>query len=178
VIRVGVTALLFIFISLILLDHVGAFGYRGNDWSRFHQRTVRVVRAVSADQFAIEDGTIVHMIGVTPAEGNWAEHGHKYLAGRLEGKLVTLRLEPPQTRDSQRHLLAYVYFNDIDLINLDIVHDGQAFADRRVVYSLHQQIEQAENDARKKQRGMWKQITDDDQPVWRKEWLKSLRRKK
>ena len=81
-------------------------------------------------------------------------------------------MDATQTRDPAGHLLAYVYFTDTDLINLDIVHDGQAFADRRVTHSLHQQIEQAENEARKKQRGMWKEMKWNDQPEWRQEWVR------
>jgi endonuclease YncB( thermonuclease family) len=139
---------------------------------------VRVHQVLNADQLAIEDGTVVQLLGVTPMLNEGAARGKTYLARRLEGKDVTLRLEPTQTRDSSGRLLAYVYFSDTDLINLDIVHDGQAFADRRVPHSLHQQIEQAENEARKKQRGMWKDLSWDDQPQWRQEWVKTLSRKK
>jgi endonuclease YncB( thermonuclease family) len=178
ILRSAIAVLLLSLTALILIDHAGGLGYRGNDWSRFHQKIVRVNQVLSADQFAIDDGTIVRLLGVTPALHEQAERGKTYLAKRLEGKDVTLRLEPTQTRDSAGHLLAYVYFTDTDLVNLDIVHDGQAFADRRAPYSLHQQIEQAENEARKKLRGMWKDIEWDDQPEWRQEWVKSLARKK
>jgi endonuclease YncB( thermonuclease family) len=177
-IRVAIALLLVSLTALILIDHAGGLGFRGNDWSRFHQKTFRVKQVLSADQFVLEDGTIVQLLGVTPALHEQADRGKTYLARRLEGKDVALRLEPTQTRDSAGHLLAYVYFTDTDLINLDIVHDGQAFADRRTTYSLHQQIEQAENEARKKQRGMWKDLDWDDQPKWRQEWVKSLARRK
>jgi endonuclease YncB( thermonuclease family) len=178
VIRIAIGFLLLSLTALILIDHAGGLGFRGNDWSRFHQKTVRVKQVLSADQFAIEDRTVVQLLGVTPALNEQAERGKTYLANRLDGKNVTLRLEPTQTRDASGHLLAYVYFTDTDLINLDIVHDGQAFADRRVAHSLHQQIEQAENEARKKQRGMWKELDWNDQPAWRQEWVKSLARRK
>ncbi len=178
VIRIVVIAVLLLIVFLILVDHAGGLGYRGNDWANFYQKTVHVRRVATSDQFILDDGTIVQLLGVTPALSDFAGRGQTYLAKRLEGKDVTLRLEATQTRDSAGHLLAYVYFTDIDLINFDIVHDGQAFADRRVTHSLHQQIEQAENDARKKQRGMWKDLSWSDQPAWRQEWVKSLSRRK
>ena len=178
VLRIGIIALLVLIVCVILIDHAGGFGFAGNDWSHFHQKSVHVAKVVSADQFVLDNGRTVQLLGVTPALNDGAERGKTYLAKRLEGKDVTLRLEATQTRNSSGHLLAYVYFTDSDLINLDIVHDGQAFADRRVKHSLRQQIEQAENDARKKKRGMWKDLAWDDQPPWRQEWVKGLARKK
>lgn len=178
VIRIAVIALLLLLTVLIVVDHAGGLGYRGNDWANFHQKTVRVAHVATSDQFILDDGTTVQLLGVTSALNDYARRGQTYLANRVEGKEVTLRLEATQTRDSAGHLLAYVYFTDVDLINLDIVHDGQAFADRRVAHSLHQQIEQAENDARKKQRGMWKELRWNDQPAWRQEWVKSLAHRK
>ena len=178
VIRIAIGLLLLSLTALIVLDHAGAFGYAGNDWSSFHQKAFRVTRVLQADRFVIDGGTTVQLLGVTPAENEWAERGKAYLVARIDGKSVTLRLEATQTRDAEGHLLAFVYFTNSDLINLDVVRDGQAFADRRVGHSLHQQIEQAENEARKKQRGMWKEITDADQPAWRLEWLKGFRKRR
>jgi len=31
-----------------------------------------------------------------------------------------------------------------------------------------------ERDARAKKRGLWKDVTDDQQPAWRQQWLRSL----
>lgn len=175
--RAGILVFLVGLGSLVFLDHAGVFGYAGNDWATFHQKSISVTRVIQADRLLIADGTTVQLLGVTPADYGWADWGKTYLSNRLEGKLITLRLEPTQTRDASGRLLAFVYSTDSDLINLDIVHDGQAFADRRVKYSLHQQIEQAENEARKKQRGMWKELDWNDLPKWRQDWVKSLARR-
>src|SRR5690348_13753627 len=138
VIRIAVIAILLLLTFLIVVDHAGGLGHRGNDWASFHQKTVHVAHVVNADQLVLDDGTTVQLLGVTPMLNDSAVRGQTYLAKRLEGKNVTLRLEATQTRDSAGHLLAYVYTTDVDLINLDVVHDGQAFADRRIADSLHQ----------------------------------------
>jgi endonuclease YncB( thermonuclease family) len=60
-------------------------------------------------------------------------------------------------------------------LNFDMIRDAQAFADRRVKCSMLGHFEQAENEARKKKRGIWKDLTEDQMPPWRREWLKTWR---
>ena len=84
------------------------------------------------------------------------------------------RLEPTQTRDKYRRLLAYLYVSDNENLNLSLVHDGQAYADRRFPHTLKPQFEQEENDARTKKRGLWKEVTESQMPAWRQKWLAQL----
>lgn len=153
-----------------------------SDWRRFDHRAFIVRRVISGDSFEI-DGSKVRLLGVQgpalvdpstgkPAHGS--ESSLKYLAARLSDKTVTLRLDNLQTRDSDDELLAYVYLTDVDCINADAVKDGMVYADRRSAHAFHTQYEQAENDARKKQRGLWKGLTEDQMPAWRRSWLHSL----
>ena len=120
--------------------------------------------------------TAVHLLGVDaphlPAD-LWAEQAAKYLAVRTNGRTVTLRLDPVGWRNDRGELLAYIFITDADNLNLDMIHDGQAYADRRMQHSLHAPFEAAEKEAREKKRGLWKQITDVQQPAWRQAWLKS-----
>jgi len=114
----------------------------------------------------------------TDRPAHWAERSRTYLQARIEGKSVTLRLEPIETRDRDDRLLAYVYLTDGDCINLDLIRDGQAYADRRFKHSYRPQYEQAENEARKKDRGLWKGLTEAQMPAWRRVWLHELNRER
>jgi endonuclease YncB( thermonuclease family) len=172
--------------STIALDHAGAFGYRGSDWQRFNRQSVRALDVIDGDEFTARlanDGSAqpvtIHLLGVDaphlPA-GHWTREAKQYLEARLKDRAVTLQLDGTQTRDASGALLAYIYVKDGDCLNTDIVRDGQAFADRRIRHTNHAAVEQVENEARKKKRGMWKELGDDQQPQWRREWLEQIRK--
>jgi micrococcal nuclease len=109
-----------------------------------------------------------------PAPDHWADRAAAYTRARAAGKFVTLQLDQPQTRDKYDRVLAYVYLSDTDCLNADLIRDGQAYADRRFKHTFKPQYELAENEARKKGRGLWKDVTVEQMPPWRQEWLKSL----
>lgn len=114
-----------------------------------------------------------------PQTGDYAaEMSRAWLVMHAEGKDVTLRLEPTQTRTAEGALLAYVYLSTTENVNIDAVKQGAAYADPRTPHSLSKQFEQAEAEARKKHIGLWKGVTDDTLPAWRKEWLAHLRQQR
>jgi endonuclease YncB( thermonuclease family) len=165
------------------LDRFGHFGYRGDDWSRFDRRSARSIDVLDGDTFiAAAHGTdervTVRLLGVDAPElptSHWSDQAKTYLSARLADRDVILRLDGTQTRDAaDGHLLAMVYITDGDCLNVDIVRDGQAFVDRRVRQTMRSPMEQAERDARTKQRGMWREMTDEQMPAWRRQWLRSL----
>ena len=172
-------------VSLVVLDRAGAFGYRGDDWSRFNQKPVRAIEVIDGDTFCAElesgEAVPVRLLGVDAPEipdAHWSAEAKKYTEARLANRTVTLRLDGTQTRDDAGNLLAYVFILDTDCLNVDIVRDAQAFADRRIKHTLSSPIETAETDARKKRRGMWRELTDDQQPAWRQAWLRELQRRR
>ena len=173
--------LLLLLIVSVLLDHTSAFGYSGNDFARFDHQTVTITRVVDGDAMFVRQGdeqteTALHLLGIDaphPPADFWADRAEKYLSARASGRTVTLRLDPVGWRNDRGELLAYVYITDADNLNLDIIHDGQAYADRRTAHSLHAPFEEAEKEARQKKRGLWKDVTDSQQPAWRQAWLKS-----
>ena len=174
-------------LGLILLGCVAAqhTANHGDDWSAFDHRTFVVSRVIDGDTIHIKSNegsseTIVRLIGIDAPElhdpgtsqpAYWSDRARAYLDARASGKPVTLRLEPIQTRDRYGRLLAYVYLSDADCLNADLIHDGQAYADRRFRHSYRPQYEQAESEARRKQRGLWKDVTEDQMPAWRRAWL-------
>ncbi len=172
---------IFILILLsVVLDHAGAFGQSGTDVPRFDQRSVTCTRAIDGDTICVKlpgdsRETIVHLLGVDAPDrpdSHWAENAAKYTSARTVGRTVTLRLDPIGWRN-RGELLAYVFITDADNLNVDMIHDGQGYADRRVSYSLHASFEAAEKEARQKKRGLWKDLTDEQMPQWRRDWLRS-----
>ncbi|HSV14705.1 MAG TPA: thermonuclease family protein [Tepidisphaeraceae bacterium] len=147
-----------------------------DDCARFNHRRFIAIEAIAGDLLRIQTETgdeIVQLLGVAAprADEHWGESARTYTANRLVGKSVALLLEPPQTRDVDGHLLAYVYPLDVDLINIDIVKDGMAYADRRVTAMLSPHVDLSESEARHKSRGLWKGLTYDAMPAWRRAWL-------
>ena len=158
----------------------------GGDWATFDKKRFLVTRVADGDTITVRSpagDTPVRLLGVDAPELHrenqshpdyWADRAAAYTRGRTEGKFVTLQLDAPQTRDKYDRLLAYVYLSDTDCLNIDLVRDGQAYADRRFKHSFKPQYEMAENEARKKQRGLWKDVTVDQMPPWRREWVREL----
>jgi endonuclease YncB( thermonuclease family) len=169
----------------IILDHFGAFGHAGNDWQTFDRHQVRVDRVIDGDTVEIPAGTgfdriRVRLIGIDAPELHsdgsakpdyWADRAKRYLAARAEDRTVTHRLDGTQTRDRYGRLLAYLYASDTDNVNLDLVRDGQAYADRRFPHSLSDSFEQAENMAHGRQAGLWENVRPEQMPQWRQRWL-------
>jgi len=164
-----------------ILVHVGAFGRSVAAAARLDQQPVIVLAAIDGDTIRVRTSggdEIVGLLGVDapklPAE-HWAERALGYTKGRLVGREVTLRVEPTESADSRGRVLAYVYVNDADCLNADMIRDGQAYADRRVRHPLAKQFEQLEIEPRKKQRGLWKDLNGEEMPLWRRDWLKNWR---
>ena len=165
--------------GLIVFDHAGLLGSTGNDWARFDQQTFPVVEIISGDEIIVRSGhddIPVRLLSIDAPDAGLIGNAEAvaYTRERLKDRSVTLRLEPTQTRDASRALLAYVYLTDSDDLNLDLIHDGMAYADRRVKHTLAGLFEQREAEARKKFRGLWNGLRTEDMPAWRQAWLKAL----
>ena len=77
---------------------------------------------------------------------------------------MTVRLDATQTRDKYRRLLAYLYLDDTENVNLALVRDGHAYAHRMYPHAQRRQFEQAEDEARGKGRGLWAEVTEPQMP--------------
>ena len=183
--RITFGALALLALSAVL-DRTGAFRYSGNDWRAYDHQTFLVTHVVDGDTLDVRHTgggktTRVRLLGVDAPElrsreagdrpSHWAAEARRYTDRRAEGKHVTLRLEQTETRDRYRRLLAYVYVADAHHLNLDLVRDGHAYADRRFGHSMRPQFERAETEARKAGRGLWKELKDEQMPGWRRDWL-------
>ncbi len=102
----------------------------------------------------------------------FAVESKKYLHDRIDGRNVVLQFDGTELRDRYGRLLAFVYLNENDNINLAMVQFGFAYADRRFSSHLRAKLGQAEGEARGKSRGLWKDVTPEQMPAWRQKWLK------
>lgn len=117
----------------------------------------------------------VRLLGIDSPEldTTFGPSAKQYTKARCEGIRVTIRLEDlGGTRDKYGRLLAYVYLPNHELLNNSLIRDGQAFAYRVKKCDFSSQFEASENSARGAKRGMWKTITFDEMPEWRKRWMK------
>ena len=83
-----------------------------------------------------------------------------------------IRLDEIETRDPDGRLLAYVWLAENDMLNEALVRDGQAYAYRVRTYQLSSRIREAEGDAARSRRGIWKEVTQEQMPEWRRAWMK------
>jgi len=178
----GLTAVL---VASVLVGRTGLLGRAGDDWTAFDRKAFDVSDVTDGDTLVVStDGgaskTRVRLVGVdAPDEGAyWFSEAKQHVASQALGKRVFLRLEPTQTRASDGSLLAYVYLTEKDNLNLLLVRDGHAYADRRTSHSFQSVFDQEEGEARRKGRGLWAGVEEHQMPVWRQQWLNNLRRKK
>lgn len=177
-----VIALLLIFGLVVTLDHRGCFRYRGDDWTAFDKQPFTVIKVIDGDTVEGQSSSgrheTVRLLGIDAPDAPdryWAEESKRALAERVESKSVILRLDSTQTRDTTGRLLAYLYPGDAGNLNLELVREGQAYAQRLEIHSAVRQFEQAEDEARGKRRGLWAEVRDDQQPAWRQRWLADRR---
>jgi endonuclease YncB( thermonuclease family) len=184
--------LLFAVIALALsavLDRLGVFRFRGDDWSNFDRQIVVVTSVIDGDTVRVKRSTdspeeTVRLVGIDapeahpPPPAHWSGESTQRLRELAQGKSLTVRLDTTQTRDRYRRLLAYLYANDAENLNLTLVRDGHAYAHRDYPHSMRRQFEQAEDEARAKSRGLWADLNEDQMPQWRRRWLAELRQRK
>jgi endonuclease YncB( thermonuclease family) len=174
-------AILFALIAVAAII-TGGWYFAGRIGDRaFDGRRYTVADVIDGDTIVLADNaaTRVALLGVDAPDwpdAHYSKESAGYLSGRLKGNVVLIKLDGTQSRNDAARLLAYVYLTDSDLINADIIRDGRGFSDRRTTHTFRQQFDQIENEARTAARGMWDEMTDDQQPAWRQEWLRSRRK--
>jgi micrococcal nuclease len=180
-------AVALLLLAAALVNRFGRVGYSGDDWQSFDQKTFVVARVVDGDTVRIRppgllggDETTVRLLGIDAPEVRsrddlppdyWADHATDELDEMVEGRRVVIRLDQTDTRDRYERLLAYLYEDDGDNINLMLVEQGHVYADRRFRHTLRRQFEQAEYQARDGSKGLWKKVKVEQMPAWRQRWL-------
>jgi hypothetical protein len=163
---------LIVICGLTLLIASIVLAHRADDWVKFDHQTFHVVSVPADDSLLIQTANgkqeTVTLRGIVPADS-----AKTWLTDHAMNRDVTLMLESPQTRNSGGQLQAFVFLGNENL-NVELVKAGLAYADRRGKTVMDGLIDPAELDARKKKRGIWYGMTDEQMPAWRKAWLRSL----
>ena len=138
--------------TTVFFEHLGCFGWRGSDHARFDQG-VFTIEAVT------RSGTLLLSAGPTRVEtrllGLVGDTVQPQSVAAYLGRRVIVKLEPLQTRDAAGRLLAYLYLDERTVLNIELVRQGAAKADRGFPHSLRSVIAAAESDARRRKRGVW-----------------------
>ncbi|MGA2583209.1 MAG: thermonuclease family protein [Tepidisphaeraceae bacterium] len=144
-------------VGSIVLDYALAGPRSGDDWSRYDGKSFRFVSVIDGESIRLAGvDAPVKLLGARPFDGDdWNQRAADWLAKSLAGKTLVLHLEPSQTRDDSGRLMACVFSEPGDLIDLDIVTAGIARADRRVPCAYLGEIELAQSEARRKGLGFW-----------------------
>lgn len=181
--RWAVGVVLVVLAGALAGDRLRLFRYQGPDSDDFDKRTFAIASVVDGDTVRIRpvgggEETRVRLIGIDAPELHpqgraadyWAVESTEYLKRRLAGGTVIVRLEPLEQRDRYGRLLAYLYVNETEMVNLEMVREGQAYADRRFKHSHKREFERYEAEARKKRRGLWEGVLPEQMPEWRRRW--------
>jgi micrococcal nuclease len=177
---------------LALIVAVGALlGYslksrsaaQAEDYKRFDKQSFAVVRVIDGDTLVIRAGTDevhVRLAGIDAPEMHpkdrprdyWADRATTYAAARTKDQSVTLQLPEIRSRDKYDRLLAYVFLPNHEMLNEALIRDGQAYVYRLASSDYQGQFEQSENAARTGKRGLWKEVTMEQMPEWRRQWMR------
>ncbi|HQY88309.1 MAG TPA: thermonuclease family protein [Tepidisphaeraceae bacterium] len=162
----------------------GRFGPRAtypSDWKRFDHAKANVVEVIDGDTIDVDvmigDKLVrerIRLLGTDAPEltDYWGERAMQYTKTRSTRAPVLIRLDEIETRDPDGRLLAYVWLAENDMLNEALVRDGQAYAYRVRTYQLSSRIREAEGDAARSRRGIWKEVTQEQMPEWRRAWMK------
>lgn len=182
--RVVTCGLIAAAVALSMLDHAGAFGYRGDDRLRYDGANCTVTRVVDGDTLDVDlpDGnrptTLIRLRGIDApdiahatdeTDAFYGPEAKNFLRKQVEGRRVTLRLDPNRpARDKHDRLLAYVHLEgELRSVNERLIEAGCAYADGRVNHVFMLQISQSEQAAQRAKSGLWAEVKPDQLPKWK-----------
>ncbi len=151
------------------------------DLEKYHGRTFNVVKVVDGDTIDINipdanyPHTRIRLWGVDTPETEKSPGGEMYFGNEASeftrqltlGKTVTVYLDHDNnTRGKYGRLLAYVQLPDGQYLNELLLTEGYAYADLRFDHSFYNKYKQLESGARSLKKGLWKQVTREQLPLW------------
>jgi len=157
----------------------------GTDHDRYNNRTFTCIKAIDGDTLHIDapDGehahTSVRLVGVDTPETEespgratyFGAEASAFTRSQAEGKPVRIVLKEKETRDRFRRLLAYVYLDDgLTMLNEEIIAQGYGYAYTSYSHPWMQRFVDLEKRARKQKLGLWKEVTTDQMPGWRRKF--------
>jgi micrococcal nuclease len=185
----AITALLgaALVLAAVAADRAGLFGKTPPaDLAKYDGKSFRVVHVVDGDTLDIDcpDGpgphTRVRLWGVdtpetvkpeTPVE-HFGPEASAFAQQAAGGKRVTLELERRQTRDKYGRLLAYVFLDDGQMLNRQLVQEGYGYSDPRYEHRYKQEFDRLQRHAMRERLGLWAGVRQDDLPYYYRDTLK------
>lgn len=170
--------------TVSILDHLGVFGYRGGDRTRYDGAVATITYAADGDTVDIDmpDGdrsvTRVRLWGVDCPEtaqrsgepdAHYGPEAKAFAREHLVGRRVRVALDPERTpRGKYGRLLAYLYFVDTaECVNELLLEKGLAYADWRFPHVMSEHYTEIERQARRARAGLWKDVVPEQMPDWR-----------
>jgi micrococcal nuclease len=151
------------------------------DFQKYHGRTFMVVKVVDGDTVDINvpdanyPHTRIRLWGVDTPETQKSPGGEMYFGKEASeftrqltlGKTVTVYLDQGnRTRGKYGRLLAYVQLSDGQYLNELLLTEGYAYADLRFDHSFYNKYKQLESSARSLKKGLWREVTREQLPLW------------
>jgi micrococcal nuclease len=152
-----------------------------SDFAKYHKQSFRVTYVVDGDTIDIDvpdsdrSNTRLRLLGIDTPETkhprmgkmHFGSQASEYTSKMTLNKKVTIYLDTvANQRDKYGRLLCYVYLEDGQVLNELLVSQGYAYADLRFKHSFYNKYKTLQNQAKKNQLGLWKNVTTDDLPAW------------
>ena len=130
------------YLTLLVLIAVLAITY-------FYTRPEKVVQMLDGNQFMLESGKKICLIGVDPHN-----QAGSIIMALVEGKSVKLHFDQMKS-DAKGCLPAYVYLSDGTFVNAEVIKRGYARVDTASPFKHSSEFIQHQLDAQKEKRGIW-----------------------
>ncbi|MAX24580.1 MAG: hypothetical protein CMJ19_08750 [Phycisphaeraceae bacterium] len=170
-VRYGLFAITLIIsaVGLSLADHAGLFVYPGDLLNQYEDRWFKVTRVVDGDTLDIqlEDGKTVRLRlwGIdTPEIANqskgtvdqpMAREAMKWTSDHCQDKQVKLKLQPQRIWGTYGRLLCYVYMDNGQMLNEQLLLHGMARTDQRFVHEHMARFDILQEQAQFNRVGLW-----------------------
>jgi hypothetical protein len=157
--RIGIAIVAGVVAVLIVMDRWRRGGWLGDDWSRFDNKSFLFADIEDGSDVAVQsDGgerTIVHLLGLRGFARAWDPRRAADIQKKLQGKSLTLHLNPNVARDDEGRILADAVTDDGGSISVELAAAGLARTDRNTTSMYAAAIERAADQARRRGLGYW-----------------------
>lgn len=163
-----------------------------NEWEKYNNKTFTVVKAVDGDTIDINipDGryehTRIRLLGVDTPETKkpdtpvmyYGPEASEFTKEKTLGRKVTVIMDPrSKPRDKYGRLLAHIKLDNGSILNEQLILNGFAYADTRFPQSFNKEYALLEKQAMKSKTGLWKNVTPEQMPAWKKAKIKNKNEK-
>lgn len=126
------------------------------------EQSYKIIRIFDGDSIEVEKIGKVRLIGVDTPEllhplkpvQFYAKKASEYTKNIAKGKRVKLEYDQEKI-DKYGRILAYVYFENGEMLNAEIIKNGYGFAYTKYPFKYMEEFRKYEREAREQRRGLW-----------------------